>query len=109
MTAPTPGIVARWTIRRRPASGTRCDECGEVLHGSVCGQCGQLAGPVVGMIATVIDTADGLRLVIAERTGRGDWTPIRTLPATQDNVNALTRPGATGPEPPAARLTGSLW
>jgi hypothetical protein len=61
------------------------------------------------MIATVVDTTDGLQLAIAERTGRGDWMPVRALPATPDNVTALTRPGATGPDLPAARRTGGLW
>jgi hypothetical protein len=60
------------------------------------------------MLATVLDTPAGLRLVIAERTS-GGWAPVRTLPATVANVAALSRPGATGPAAQAARLGGGLW
>ncbi len=82
MNAPTPrrpGVVARWTTRRRPAAGTRCDECGEVLVDIACDGCGQLAGEIVGMLATVVDTPAGARLVIAEHTPEG-WTPVRSRP-----------------------------
>ena len=46
MTAPTPtpGVVARWTTRRRPAAGDRCDECGDPRPDIACDGCGQLAG-----------------------------------------------------------------
>jgi hypothetical protein len=104
---PTPGVVARWTTRSRPARRERCDECGEVLRDVACGRCGQLAGEPVGMLATVVDTPAGARLVIAEHTPEG-WTPVRSVPATQANIAALSRPGATGPAP-AASTHGGLW
>jgi len=107
MTAPTPGVVARWTIRRCPAAGAVCEECGEVLGDLACDACGQLAGELVGMLATVVDTPAGARLVIAEHTPQG-WTPVQSVPATRANVAALSRPGATGPAPIAA-TRGGLW
>jgi hypothetical protein len=104
---PAPGAVARWTTRRRTAPGERCKECGEVLVEVACDGCGQLAGEPVGMLATVVDTPAGARLVIAEHTPEG-WTPVRSVPATRANVAALSRPGATGPVP-AASTRGGLW
>jgi hypothetical protein len=109
MTArPTPGVVARWTARRRPAAGQCCDECGAALTDVACDGCGQLAGLAVGMLATVVESDGGLRLVIAQRTGRGDWTPVRTMAASAEAVRAIARSGGTGPEqsPVAA---GGLW
>jgi hypothetical protein len=108
MSAPTPGVVARWTTRRRPASGQCCDECGETLVDLACGRCGQLAGGLVGMLATVIDTPVGPQLVIARRTGYGDWTPIERMPATAEAFRAIARPGATGP-PRVTPAPGGLW
>jgi hypothetical protein len=107
MSAPTPGVVARWITRRRPGPGQCCDECGEVLADLACGRCGQLAGELVGMLATVVDTLAGARLVIAEHTPEG-WAPVQSVPATRANVAALSRPGATGPAP-VASTTGGLW
>ena len=109
MNAPTPapGAVARWTTRRRPVAGQRCDECGQVLDAIACDGCGQLAGEPVGMLATVVDTPAGARLVIAEHTPEG-WTPVRWVPATRANVAALSRPGATSPAR-AASTRGGLW
>jgi hypothetical protein len=103
---PIPGVVARWTARRRPAPGAVCTECATVLDDVRCAGCGQLAGRPVGMLATVVATEAGPGLVIAERTGTG-WTPVRRLPATTATVRALARPGATGPAPTPA--TGGLW
>jgi hypothetical protein len=110
MTAPTvsPGVVARWTSRRRPATGAVCDECREVLVDVRCGCCGQLAGETVGMLATVIYTPAGVRLVIAEH-GPGGWAPIQAVPATRANVAALSCPGATGPAPATGAIPGGLW
>jgi hypothetical protein len=107
MTRPTvtPGVVARWTTRRHPAPGAVCDECGTALHEIRCDGCGQLAGAPVGMLATVVDTPTGARIVIAQRTA-GGWVPVRSLPATPENVRALARPGATGP---ALIAVGGLW
>lgn len=107
MSGPTPGVVARWTTRRRPAAGQRCDECGEVLLDVACAGCGQLAGEPAGMLATVLDTPAGARLVIAEHTPEG-WAPVRSIPATRANVAALSRPGATGPESDTS-TSGGLW
>jgi hypothetical protein len=106
--APTPGVVARWTTRRRRAPGQRCEECGEVLADVACGRCGQLAGETVGMLATVLDTPAGVRLVIAEHTPEG-WTPVRSLPATRVSVAALSRPGSTGPAPITPTTPRGLW
>jgi hypothetical protein len=106
--APTPGVVARWTTRRRPATGAVCDECREVVVDSRCGCCGQLAGETVGMLAAVMDTPAGARLVIAEH-GPGGWAPIQTVPATRTNLAALSRPGATGPAPVIGAIPGGLW
>jgi hypothetical protein len=108
MSAPTTGLVARWTARRQPDLGTRCDECGAVLAGTCCDGCGQLAGGLVAMLATVIDTPAGARLVIAEHGPEG-WTPLRTVAATRANVAALGRPGATGPAVAVGKTTGGLW
>ena len=107
MSAPTTGVVARWTTRRRPVVGTICDECRELIVDMECECCGQLAGEIVGLLATVVDTAVGARLVIAEHTPDG-WAPIQSLPATRNNIAALSRPGATGPAPAASTL-GGLW
>lgn len=106
-TTPAPGVVARWTTRRHPAPGTICDECRELLVDMECDCCGQLAGAIVAMLATVVDTAAGARLVIAEHTPNG-WAPVQALPATRDNIAALRRPGATGPAPAASRI-GGMW
>jgi hypothetical protein len=108
MSAPTPspGVVARWTARRRPGRGERCEECGANLTCVTCDGCGQLAGELVGMLATVVDSPAGARLVVAERTPDG-WAPVRTVPATQANVAALSRQGATGPAP-VTRTSGGL-
>jgi hypothetical protein len=106
---PTPGVVARWTSRHRPPAGSACDECGTTLTDTTCNRCGQLAGRLVGMLATVVDTPAGPQLVIAERTVRGDWTPIRTFAATREAVRAISRPGATGPSQPATPAIGGLW
>jgi hypothetical protein len=108
MSAPRPGLVARWTTRRPPAAGSLCDECATVLVDVACQRCGQLAGEAVGMLATVVDAGGELRIVIAQRTGKGDWTPIRTMSATAEAVRSLVRPDATGP---TARATssGGLW
>jgi hypothetical protein len=107
VSAPTIGVVARWTSRRRPAAGTICDECHGLLVDMECECCGQLAGEIVGMLAAVVDTAAGARLVIAEHTPDG-WAAVQSLPATPANVAALSRPGATGPAP-AASMLGGLW
>jgi len=106
--APTPGVVARWITRLPPRAGDRCDECGSALIGTACDRCGQLAGQAVGMLATVIDTPTGPQLVIARRTGHGDWTPIRTMRATAEALRAVRRPGATGPQVDQI-AGGGLW
>jgi hypothetical protein len=108
MNGPTPGVVVRWTSRRRPAAGGACDECGTVAAEPSCPTCGQLTGELVAMLATVVDTPAGVRLVIAEHRA-GGWVPIRTLPATTANVTALSRPGATGPAVVASGPVGGLW
>jgi hypothetical protein len=106
MSAPTaPTVVARWTTRPRPAPNATCDECGVILNGPQCANCGQLAGRPVGMIATLVDTPAGSRIVVARRVA-GGWTPVNSVPATEDTLRALSRPGATGPAPAAA---GGLW
>ena len=106
--APTPGVVARWTTRRRPRAGDRCDECGTPVTDIACVGCGQLAGQAVGMLATVVATPTGRQLVIAQRTGSGDWTPVRAVPATAEAVRAVARPGATGPQADHI-AAGGLW
>jgi hypothetical protein len=109
MTAtPTPGVVARWTTRRRPVVGAVCEECATALVDIACEGCGQLAGRPVGMLASVIDTPAGPQLVIAERTAAGDWTPVRRGPATSEAVRVLARPGATGPQA-RNQAAGGLW
>ena len=91
--SPTPGVVARWTTRRPPRAGDHCDECGTPVTDAACAECGQLAGHAVGMLATVVATPGGLQLVIARRTGNGDWTPVQTMPATADAVRAARPAG----------------
>ena len=106
MSAPTaPAVVARWTRRPNPAPDATCDECGAALHEPRCANCGQLAGRLVGMIATHVDTPTGGRIVVAQRVA-GGWAPVNSVPATEDNLRALARPGATGPAPAAV---GALW
>jgi hypothetical protein len=107
--APTPGVIARWTTRRPPRTGDRCDECGTPVTNTACAECGQLAGRAVGMLATVVETPAGRQLVIAQRTGHGDWTPVQTMPATIEAVRAVGRPGATGPFTSQLRSGGRLW
>ena len=104
----TPGVVARWTVRRPPAAGTRCTECSTPLTGVACGACGQLAGETVGMIATVVASSGRYELVIAERSPDGDWLPVRRQPATPEVVRALSRPCATGPQVGDSAV-GGLW
>ena len=108
MSAPTPGVVARWATRRPPRAGDRCDECGTPVTDTACVECGQLAGHAVGMLATVVETPTGPQLVIAQRTGHGDWTPVQTMPATTQALRAIARPGATGPQRDHV-ATGGLW
>ncbi len=103
----TLGVVARWTTSPRPAPGAICDECGAALHDTACGRCGQLGGRPIGMLATVIDSPAGVRLVIAERTPEG-WVPVRTVPATATNVAALSRQGATDPAKATSTSGGLL-
>jgi hypothetical protein len=103
----SPGVVARWTARRRPRRGERCEECGAILMCATCDGCGQLAGELVGILAAVVDSPAGARLVVAERTPDG-WAPVRTFPATQANVAALSRHGATGPAPVTSTPGGLL-
>jgi hypothetical protein len=97
----TPHVVARWATRQRPAPGAICDECAAALHGDRCDGCGQLAGQLIGMLATLVDTPAGARIVVARRTA-GGWAPVNTFPATPENLRALARPEATGPAPAAA-------
>jgi hypothetical protein len=104
----TPGIVARWTARRPPRAGDRCDECGTPVTEIACSGCGQLIGQAVGMLATVVEAAGELRLVVAQRTGRGDWIPIQTIAATAEAVRAIARSGSTGPLPGSV-AAGGLW
>jgi len=105
---PTPGVVARWTTRRPPRAGDRCEECGTPVTDTACVECGQLAGHAVGMLATVFETPAGPQLVIAQRTGHGDWAPVQTMPATTAAVRAVARPGATGPQRDYV-AAGGLW
>jgi hypothetical protein len=107
MTRPTvtPGVVARWTTRARPAHNAICDECLAVLDEDRCANCGQLAGRLVGMIATLVDTPACSRIVVAQRSA-GGWVPVKAIPATADNLRALSRSGATGP---ALTTVGGLW
>ena len=95
---PPPGVVARWTARRPPRPGDHCDECGTPVADVACPNCGQLGGQAVGMLATVIEAAGELRLVIAQRTGKGDWTPSRR--GRHGRGSTCHRPtGGTGPQP----------
>jgi hypothetical protein len=106
MTAPvTPAVVARWTTRPSPAPGAICDECAAALHNTRCDGCGQLAERPVGMLATLVDTPAGAHIVVAQRIA-GGWAPVNALPATSENLRALSRPGATGPAP---AVVGGLW
>ena len=106
MSAPiAPAVVARWTTRPRPAPNATCDECAATLHEPRCTNCGQLGGRLVGMIATLVDTPAGSCIVVAQRVA-GGWAPVNTIPATEDSLRALARPGATGPAPAAVR---GLW
>jgi len=108
MNGSAPGLVARWTSRRYPAAGSICDECRELVVDMECRCCGQLAGELVGMLAVVVDTAAGARLVIAEHAADG-WVPIQSVPATRANVTALSRPGATGPALAGVSTVGRMW
>ena len=56
MSAPTPGVIARWTTRRPPRAGDRCNDCRIAVTRRVCAECGQLTGQSVGMLATVVET-----------------------------------------------------
>jgi hypothetical protein len=100
-----PAVVARWTSRPNPTPDAACDDCAAALHEPRCENCGQLAGRLVGMIATIVDMPTGARIVVARRVA-GGWAPVNTVPATEANLRVLTRPGATGPAPTAS---GGLW
>jgi hypothetical protein len=52
------------------------------------------------MLATLVDSPAGARIIVAQRVA-GGWAPISTVPATEDNLRALSRPTATGPAPSA--------
>jgi hypothetical protein len=58
------GVVARWAARRDDP---------------------------VGMLAVVVDTPAGARLVIAERAPAGGWAPARVVEATGDAVRMVGR------------------
>jgi hypothetical protein len=87
-------VVARWAARRPTTAPVGCDECGEALEPGTtqCPQCRQ-AAPVTatGMLAVLVSTADGERLVIAERTPSGGWAATRSVPATPAAVGAVAR------------------
>lgn len=68
----TPSILARWTTH--PDAST---------------------GGAVGMLAAVVDTPAGARLVIAQRTPAGDWAPTRAIDATPDAVRMVRRQNTT--------------
>jgi hypothetical protein len=93
-----PRVLARWATRQSPAPGAICDECAAALQGDRCDGCGQLAGQLIGMLATLVDTPAGDRIVVARRIA-GGWAPINTFPATPENLRALARPEAIGPAP----------
>ena len=91
------GVVARWASRRSSDHAVLCDECGEAVRvGCPCPGCRQLATTsdhhgYVGMLATVIDTTDGPRLVVAQRAPNGGWTPIKATPATGEHIRMIRR------------------
>lgn len=104
MSAATRGVIARWSSRR-PAPV--CAECGEPTPGAAgtpCDGCGQLTGSPVGMLATVVDSPAGARLVVAKRVG-GSWVPVSNIAATDEAVRMVRRQGVI--ETPAAG--GGLW
>jgi hypothetical protein len=87
-------VVARWAARRPTTAPGGCEECGETLEPGTtqCPQCRQAAPvPATGMLAVLVSTADGERLVIAERTPTGGWAATRSVPATPAAVVAVAR------------------
>jgi hypothetical protein len=43
------------------------------------------------MLAAITDTAEGPRLVIAQRAPNGGWTPIKATPATGEHIRMIRR------------------
>jgi len=93
----TARVVARWAGSPRAGEAVICDECGEaVATGGRCPGCYQLAPEPVGMLATVVDTPAGPRLVITERDpSAARWVPTRVVPATGEAVRMVRRAAAS--------------
>ena len=106
MSARTTGVVARWAGTTHAGRAVICGECGEpVPAGTACPGCYQLAAGRVGMLAALVDTAAGARLVVAERDPQGGWVPIRAVAATGEAVRMIRRQALA----PAAGAGGGLW
>lgn len=82
----TAGIVARWTTH--PDTETNAS---------------------VGMLAAVVDTPAGARLVIAQRTPAGDWVATRAIAATADAVRMVRRQNTPAGVAGAGVRGGGLW
>lgn len=105
--SPRPGVLARWAGAARTDQPVICGECGEAAPaGSPCPGCHQLAAERVGMLATLVDTPAGARLVVAERDPHGGWVPIRAVPATGEAVRMIRRQAT--PTPGGARQGGGM-
>jgi hypothetical protein len=103
----TAQVIARWTGVPTVDRPVICDQCGEATAtGAACPGCYQVAGGPVGMLAAIVNTPTGARLVIAERAPAGGWVPVRATAATGEAVRMVRR--RTTAEPVAAR-GGTLW
>ena len=90
-----------------PAPGAICDECAAAARRPPLRRtAGSSPAARSACSPRVVDTPAGARIVVAQRIA-GGWTPVSTVPATEDNLRALARPGATGAQPRPA--VGGLW
>lgn len=83
----TCGLVARWVGGR--TGPELCPECGEDLDGNQCPACRHVTtAERTALLAVVVDTPAGARLVVAERTPGGGWVPTRVV---RDGVEEAAR------------------
>jgi predicted amidophosphoribosyltransferase len=97
-------VLARWSTPLPPRRPVTCTSCGETHKEAFCPQCASPAGSTVGHIATLVEAAGRLVIVVAQRR-HGSWEATRTLDATTDAIRALRRQHDAAGSP----SEGGLW
>jgi RNA polymerase subunit RPABC4/transcription elongation factor Spt4 len=111
VTPDPPLVVARWATHRTHSHSIRCSGCGWILEPGTlqCPQCREAASPEpTGMLAVVVVTGVGRRIVVAERTPSGGWAPTRSVPATGETVRVLRRQDCTDGNRPGGASQGRV-